>query len=1029
MKRALAERVKQEMGDPIIPPSAPPSSMGYIGMNGVGSSCNVGGLSDHPSKIPRTNLTLSTSSLLMNPVSASPQSNSVGGGSREDMVMESHSSTAAAVAAATTSKKRPRSPPNASSSGNTDAYHSSSLGMSSVGENNDDAPATTTATPKNRGPGRPRKSTSSAATKQENDSTDEDDADNSGFYLKLQNVSLASELYTYRRRIYLLEREREYRRRECRMASRMIGELGGVWRGMECAIGKEFESNELLNQAISYSAGESTPACTGSGTDVETVNALLRSIQSLVTNTAKLECNEHPPPDPQYHVDDINNFESYSKGTIKVEDDDELLDEKLQLKEMESFAADIASRAAILRDGVLGLLQTAAAAQGALNIDAASSVPILKEKISKLEAEIILTESKLEEMANARNEAAASERRVRRGLYRLASGRMTVEEVLKAVEKEDNGVSFMETLAMIDGMNTKHVASSPHGPTSAVISSVDGAMSSPAFSATVGGESKDSLASNAEEVAQLKKSLQDVQVIAETRDKMITELGAEREQLLKQINSLLVPKDGGTDNPDDDVIRKSPLFIGIMAKLGASERRAKELETAHESIIEKWSAVKGDLELAKKTMADMEEKHGRRWMELITQFSEADSAAAAAALKLGDTSADDNCSSTDLFSNTKKTVEIESKLQQAMEAVSRVETLRTSLADAYKMNEQLQSKLEDLRTKNAKMVAEKVATREKTKEAETSATDPLTSPTSSSKKSSTGGNSSNSDPAIEKLQRDYRRARKEVSAAVLSKDQAKLKQERAEKERDALMKTNARLLKQSSDKDDMNAKSLSTILHLKQRNEELEKENAIIKQKAQAAQQLSLAARLASNAKDRVGEEAVKEKELLDEIIKQLQQECQVLRKEREQIEVLLAQSKEKVASIEKDLGAARTRCDDLVSESNRKDEEKKQMMESLAVVKKEAMESAMKAAASITGRSDSAVPAFTTEQLTTQVKYLSGRIHCPVCNVREKNCILLRCRHMFCQQCVDVNIKNRSRKCPACAQRFDTKDVAEIWL
>jgi E3 ubiquitin-protein ligase BRE1 len=251
------------------------------------------------------------------------------------------------------------------------------------------------------------------------------------------------------------------------------------------------------------------------------------------------------------------------------------------------------------------------------------------------------------------------------------------------------------------------------------------------------------------------------------------------------------------------------------------------------------------------------------------------------------------------------------------------------------------------------------------------------------------------------------------------------------------MKTNARLLKQSSDKDDMNAKSLSTILHLKQRNEELEKENAIIKQKEQAAQQLSLAARLASNAKERVGEEAVKEKEvrvnardsllahhwlslslthylsfavnisqLLDETIKLLQQECQLLRKEREQIEALLAQSKEKVASIEKDLDAARTRCDDLVSESNRKEEEKKQMMESLAVVKKEAMESAMKVAASIAGRSDTAAPAFTMEQMTTQVKYLSSRIHCPVCNVREKNCILLRCRHMFCQQCVDVNIK-----------------------
>ncbi len=255
------------------------------------------------------------------------------------------------------------------------------------------------------------------------------------------------------------------------------------------------------------------------------------------------------------------------------------------------------------------------------------------------------------------------------------------------------------------------------------------------------------------------------------------QLGTEREQLLKQINSLLVPRDGGINSPDDDAIRRSPLFTGIMNRLGESERRVKVLETAHDNIMRKLSAVKGDLELAKKTMADMEEKHGRRWIELISQFSKCDSATAAASLKEGATKSDGNGCSADLFSTAKKIIEMESKLQQAMEALSRVETLRTSLADAYKMNEQLQSKLEDLRTKNAKMVAEKVATREKTKEAETSATDPLTSPTSSSKKLSTGGSSSNSDPAIEKLQRDYRRARKEVSAAVLSKDQAKLKQE------------------------------------------------------------------------------------------------------------------------------------------------------------------------------------------------------------------------------------------------------------
>ena len=214
MKRALAERVKQEMGDPIVPPSAPPS---YT------LDCGGGG---HPSKIPRPNTPPAA------PVSASPRDISGDFAAMgERMTMEVHSSTTSAVI----SKKRPRSPvntPNASGSGNEAAYRTSQK---------DDHGAT----PNGRGPGRPRKSTSSA--RQDQDSADEEEIENSSFYLKLQNASLASELYAYRRRIYLLERERELRRRECRIAGRKIGELSGVWRGLECAIGKELESNALLN--------------------------------------------------------------------------------------------------------------------------------------------------------------------------------------------------------------------------------------------------------------------------------------------------------------------------------------------------------------------------------------------------------------------------------------------------------------------------------------------------------------------------------------------------------------------------------------------------------------------------------------------------------------------------------------------------------------------------------------------------------------------------------------------------------------
>ena len=231
---------------------------------------------------------------------------------------------------------------------------------------------------------------------------------------------------------------------------------------------------------------------------------------------------------------------------------------------------------------------------------------------------------------------------------------------------------------------------------------------------------------------------------------------------MKRINSMLLSNEEGKTGVDDQTVRKSSLFIDTLTKLETAERRVQELESDLETIRHRWAVMKGDLELAKKTLTEMEGKHERRWNELISTFSESD----ASSLN------DGAYNGTDAFGNAKKIAELENKLRQATEAVNRTETLRATLVDAYKMNEMLQSKLDDLKTKNAKMVAEKAATRA-AKESES-----ITSPqgsSRSSRQSSSGGSSS--DPTLEKLQRDYRRVRKEVAAAVLSKDQAKLKQE------------------------------------------------------------------------------------------------------------------------------------------------------------------------------------------------------------------------------------------------------------
>ena len=255
----------------------------------------------------------------------------------------------------------------------------------------------------------------------------------------------------------------------------------------------------------------SSQPSTGLGSDVETVHSLLLAIKNLVTNNDSIKTDTSLPKDQSYHVDDMNLFENYSKGTIKEEDSQGLIDEKLRLDEMEGFATDISVRAASLKNSVLGLLRKAVEGKSDVSAANIASVPELKEQIATLESELSATDSKLEEIARSRNEAAASERRVRRGLYRLASGRMTMEDVLKAVEKEDNGVSFMETLAMLDGVN-ENKASSP--PSAAAPSA---AMSSPSAS-------KETSAASSEEVAQLKKSVQDIQVVAETREKKIAEV-------------------------------------------------------------------------------------------------------------------------------------------------------------------------------------------------------------------------------------------------------------------------------------------------------------------------------------------------------------------------------------------------------------------------------------------------------------------------------------------------------------------------
>jgi E3 ubiquitin-protein ligase BRE1 len=282
----------------------------------------------------------------------------------------------------------------------------------------------------------------------------------------------------------------------------------------------------------------------------------------------------------------------------------------------------------------------------------------------------------------------------------------------------------------------------------------------------------------------------------------------------------------------------------------------------------------------------------------------------------------------------------------------------------------------------------------------------------------------------EKLHREHRRMKKDLSALTASKEATRAKLERAEKEHASLLKANARLLSQISEKDEINAKSLSSILHLKSFMELLTREHANLEQQTKSASQLALAARLAVNSKERFTNQLVQEKTTLQERVTLLQTNIHESTQELNWKTNEWSDATGKVASLNEQLASALARSNELVSQLEKKNEEMRHVTDQASKAERQARE--------VAGKLDQEMPTidknnsnnmFTADQLHTQISVLKNRLSCPVCHYRDKECIIMRCRHMHCKPCVEERVSNRSRKCPTCNVKFAEKDVEDIWL
>eukprot|EP00612_Vaucheria_litorea_P005867 CAMPEP_0171469208 /NCGR_PEP_ID=MMETSP0945-20130129/11143_1 /TAXON_ID=109269 /ORGANISM="Vaucheria litorea, Strain CCMP2940" /LENGTH=800 /DNA_ID=CAMNT_0011998299 /DNA_START=113 /DNA_END=2512 /DNA_ORIENTATION=- len=63
-------------------------------------------------------------------------------------------------------------------------------------------------------------------------------------------------------------------------------------------------------------------------------------------------------------------------------------------------------------------------------------------------------------------------------------------------------------------------------------------------------------------------------------------------------------------------------------------------------------------------------------------------------------------------------------------------------------------------------------------------------------------------------------------------------------------------------------------------------------------------------------------------------------------------------------------------------------------------------------------------DALVDEVRELRRILNCSVCSSRQKDCVINKCFHMFCRECLEGILRNRQRKCPACGKAFGFDNI-----
>jgi len=337
---------------------------------------------------------------------------------------------------------------------------------------------------------------------------DEDDSNANAFYLRHQNRALSSELRQMKYQLRRLEHEREIRRLQCTRAVKNLNTLHVIWSQLEDALKQNHAPSPMAHTEMIPEGTSSAPLSTGSGSSVEMVGALFHSLAALGANGGTRITAGDAMDTADSEEDDLQQQqlpEPLSAGEEADGDDDEQVHHHEALSTLMRITDKITSRANTLQGWILALLQRMESGPTPETSGLSDQVHAAQQQVAHLKAKNKTLNAQIQELARSRDELHESDRRVRRGLYRLASNRVQLKEVLKAIVSSDEDKDAAAEWMQFGGGQT--ISTPVATPASATPNSeAAGVKQSPVSS---------------EEVARLQKKILDLEQVASSRDDQI----------------------------------------------------------------------------------------------------------------------------------------------------------------------------------------------------------------------------------------------------------------------------------------------------------------------------------------------------------------------------------------------------------------------------------------------------------------------------------------------------------------------------